>query len=351
MQNLDKIAAYCRKHFPAGVPKVTEHQHYVPKRYLRSWCSGKRIAVKMKGGPPRLMGVRDVAEESWFYQFTELGLAELETLINYIDINDDYVRTVAARLLACSVVPQIARRIVKNQNDGEAVLMEEALRSNGLYDESSCQVYTVRYLAAVMRPEIADAGFELLRKEGGERVLTGIENAAWPYLDKLKAGRVRFMTQPMEAIHWVEYLYLQLFRTPKARETINDAVRQSGVNEDVARKISSYLAWVFAVKGAADVMRNFDKFEFALIGNRSSVNFVTGDAPFLGLTNITDSNFIFPVSPKYAFYFGRREVGAIPTGLRNPTADVIYDINNRLSKSCIRQVYAQEIDDLERLLI
>lgn len=345
MQGVEEFSAYYKKHFPNDVPKVTEHQHYVPKRYLRAWCTGKRIAVKVKARPPRLMGVRDVAEGSWFYEFTELNLAELETLINFVDLKDGYSHAMATKLFACSIVPQIAGRLATNRHDAEARLMLMALRSKGMYDESSDLVLGVRYLASMIRPDVADRGFELLRKEGGERILAGMENAAWPYLDKLINGRVGFMAKPTEAIHWVEYLYLQLFRTPRLREAIKEFAHNIGMCEKVALKISPYLVWIFAVQTVAKVMRTFAKFEFRLIRNVTSFNLITGDAPFVELADVADSNFLFPVSPKCAFYLGKREKGGFPCELCNLTEDVVRDLNIRLLKSCVCQAYAQKVNE------
>jgi hypothetical protein len=60
-----------------------------------------------------------------------------------------------------------------------------------------------------------------------------------------------------------------------------------------------------------------------------------------------DSDFVFPVSPKYAIYLG--EKGCLKKEynyLSRPTETKVYDINKKIAMSAVRQVLAKETSDL-----
>ncbi len=293
-----------------------------------------------------MVGVRDVAAGEWFYGYPKLNLQELELVIKFVDLTDAYACTVATLLLACSVVPQIAGRLVANPHDCEARLMLEMLVKTGLYGEETSLVFGSRSLASLTNPKVADFGYELFRKEGAERPITGIENAGWPYLDKLLQGDCTFMHDPHQAVHWLEYFFLQLFRTPKFKQAMVQFAEEEGISEKSSCNVSSYVGLILAVETSATAMRNFNSLEFKILHNNTKISFVTGDAPFIEVGDSATNNLIFPLSPQLAFYLGDKTAPSFPHRYDNMTDDTVLELNERLVAQCVNQVYAEKISDL-----
>lgn len=344
---------YWYKQFPNGLPHAVERQHYVPVKYLSAWKTGKKIAMKSKNTEPKMVGLRDVMVESWFYQFPRLNLVELETIIDVMDIKSEYERKSFTLFMGMSVVQDIAGRLVLNKMDGEAELMLNVLQDNDLYDELSERSLVIKQMALSRNPELCSKGYEVLRRNGAERVISVIEHHAWPLLDKAVRGNSSFLKNPSEFIGIVEYLFLQMYRTPRLDYVFSQTAKGKNVPEGFAKNMIPYLRMIFAVKASYRVMTSILNYEFFLVRNNSNINFITGDYPFAFLTDCKlDSDFVFPVSPKYAIYLG--EKGCLKTKynyLLHPTETTVYDINKKIAMSAVRQVLAKETCELSHLVL
>ena len=220
---IDELRDYWDKYCENGLPKVVERQHYVPVKYLEAWKTGRRIAVKVGVAEPRMVGLRDVAVKSWCYAFSPLSLLELETVLDCAEPENDYERHAFTLLFAGSIVPQIAKWMANGDGDAEAQLMRCTLESKGFWSDVSEKAYIIRYLANMRDSELCDKGYELLRKGSAERIMTGIENSAWPYMRSVRNGKLGFMREPKGMAHWFEYVFLQMFRTMKFDSVLKNA--------------------------------------------------------------------------------------------------------------------------------
>lgn len=342
------FSEYWYKQFPNGLPPAIERQHYVPVKYLEAWRTGRKIAMKSKSTEPKMVGLRDVMVESWFYEFPRLNLAELETIIDVMDIKSEYERKSFALFIGLSVVQDIAGRLAFNKMDGEGELMLNVLRSKGLYDEVCERSFMIKQTALHRNQELYSRGYEILRRNGAEKLMSAIEHNAWPLLDKAVRGEGHFLKEPSEFIGIVEYLFLQMYRTPRLDYVFSQTAKGKDVPVDFAKNMIPYLRIIFAIKATHRVLTSIINYEFLLVRNKSGVNFITGDYPFAHLTDYKlDSDFVFPVSPKYAIYLGekgclKREYGY----LLNPTAKTVCDINEKIAMSAVRQVLANNVSEL-----
>ena len=343
----DRVREFLKKHTVNGVPKVTERQHYVPVHYLEAWRTGRKIAAKIGNSPPKMVGLRDAAVKSWCYEFAPLSIFELETIIDCAEPKFEYEHKMLSMLLAISIIPQLAGRIANNSNDGEAELMLNTIRNHGLLIPEAKKLFNIRYLATASNPELANKGFELFRKEGGERYMTGLENSAWPYLKKARDGHIGFLREAKSGIRLIEYIFLQMFRTPKLDSVFSNAVAGTDLSTNYAAHMIPYLRFIFAVKTTCEVVAHFEDFEFRLVRNKSDCRFITSDYPFVHLDKESFYEFLFPISPIMALYMGRKgHVKKLYPYLLSPNCKTIMAINSEMQKSAVNQTFACTCEEL-----
>ena len=343
----DEIRDFWEKHTRNGIPKVTKRQHYVPVHYLEAWRTGRKIAAKIGKCQPRMIALRDVAVESWCYEFAPLSIVELETIIDCAVPKFEYERRALSMLLTVGVIPQLAGRLANNPNDGEVKLMLNTIKSRGLFTPEAGKLFSIRYLATLSQPKLANDGFELLRKEGGERYMTGLENGAWPYLKAAREGRMVFMKNPKRAIHLLEYLFLQMFRTPKLDAVLNSVAVGTEFPPNYARNMVPYFRFIYATKTTCEVVAHWEEFEFKLVRNNTDCRFITSDYPFVHLAQNTFYEFVFPISPSKALYMGRRgKLGEIYPHLTSIKRDAVEVLNNAIKKSAVQQTFACTCQEL-----
>lgn len=345
--SINAAREFWRKHTVNGVPKVTERQHYVPVHYLEAWRTGRKIAAKIGDNPPKMIGIRNVAVKSWCYEFAPLSLVELETIIDCASPKSDYERRMLSMLLTVGVIPQLAGRLANDRNDSEAELMLNTIKDRGYFIPEAEQLFSIRYLATLSQPKLANDGFELLRKEGGERYVTGLENEAWPYLKVAREGRLEFMKNPKRAIRLLEYLFLQMFRTPKLDAVLSSPASRTEFPANYARNMVPYLRFIFAIKTTCEAVAHWEEFEFKLVRNNTGCNFITSDYPFAHLDKSSFHEFVFPLSPKLALYMGRRgKMRKLYPYLMHPTCVAIEDINREIKKHAASQIFACSCNEL-----
>ena len=344
---IERVREFLKKHTVNGVPKVTERQHYIPVHYLEAWRTGRKIAVKIGTNEPKMVGLRDAAVKSWCYEFAPLSLVELETIIDCADPRFEYERKMLSMLIAVSVIPQLSGRIANNSNDGEAELMFSTIQSHGLLNSEAKKLFNIRYLATASNPDLANKGFELLRKEGGERYMTGLENSAWPYLKKARDGHIGFLREAKSGIRLIEYIFLQMFRTPKLDAVFSNAAAGTELLPNYAEHMIPYFRFIFAVKTTCEAVAHFEDFEFRLIRNTSDCRFITSDYPFVHLDKESFYEFLFPISPVMALYMGRKgRMNELYPYLLSPDRRVIMSINSAVQKSAVNQTFACTCEEL-----
>lgn len=344
---------YFDKHFPNGLPQVTERQHYVPVRYLATWGTNKcRIAMRTNHSEPKMVGIRDVAVRSWFYEFADLDFVELKTIIDVINANDpdSYERRAFTLFFSASIVPQIAGRLVASQDDEEAWSMLKLLIVNGFYDENSQRCFTTKFLALKINPDVATKGFEMLRRNGNEMVLSAMETAAWTYLDKLIAGDFSFLTKRSETVHIIEYIFLQMFRTVKLGQSLSLVAKDSDTPADFAKSMIPYLQMVFAVQMSHKVMKQISKYELLVLQNDTGNNFITCDYPFVHLSNQLYCDFLFPISPAKMIYLGvRGHLDEKYSFLHTMDLRTVRMLNEKITANAVEQIFATSTEELKAL--
>ena len=337
---VEKILEYRRCHFPDGVPHGVARQHYVPCKYLESWASGRKVAMRVRGSRAKMVGTMDVGVSQWFYEFDDLRLEELESLLKLIDMQNEYECQIMSRLLSCSVIIQIARNWDDERKSGEARLMLHAIKQHNLYNGESDMCLSITRMALRADPMVAQKGYELLRKQGLELVISGIENASWPYLNMLCNGDARCLENPKLAIHVVEYIFLQMYRTPKLDAFVSEAETETDTALVVAKSMIPYLRVLLAVKAVYRTMVHLGDISLRLWRVEKEDRLVTGDYPFAHLPVGADS-FVFPISPRSALLFGCKNLAR-----HEITAS---DVNCLVAKDSVNQIYAKSCDDIDDL--
>lgn len=349
--NTTDLKTYFNKHFSNGLPRVTERQHYVPVRYLATWSADKhRIAMRTIHSSPKMVGIRDVAVRSWFYEFAELDFVELKTIIDVINTNnpDSYERRAITKFFATSIVPNIAGRLVVSEDDEEAWSMLDLLSNNDFFDENSLRCFIIKFLAVKKNPNLAAKGFEMLRRNGSEMMLTGIENAAWPYLDKLLIGDTRLLTNRSEVVHVIEYIFLQMFRTVKLGQSLSLVAEGSDMPVDFAKPMIPYLQMVFAVQMSHKIVKQISKYELGVLLNDTEDNFITSDYPFIHLSDQLHCDFLFPISPTRIIYLGLRgEIKGKYRFLSTMDLRTVRMLNEKIATNAVEQIFATSIEELK----
>lgn len=348
---LSWLEEFREKHFHDGLPKVSERQHYVPVQYLSSWKTGRRIAVKVKGRAPKLVGLRDVAVRSWFYEFPNLNYVELKTILDCITGYSSYERRVFTSLFAVSIIPQLAGRLVKGEDDYEAVEMIELLKERGMYDQSSSLCFNIRVLANRANPGMAEKVYELVRRNGSENILTAMENKTWSLWKKLLNGNAEILRSPHEVVSLVEYVFLQMYRTPKINQVFSQEAKGSDVPSNYAEAMIPYFRVIFAVQSSYRVMQRFRDYEIVLLRNASSRHLITSDYPFIHLAAELDSEFIFPISPTFAIYLGKK--GNLESKYRfllNLDCPAVDRLNRSIARGSVEQLFAKALLELEGIV-
>jgi hypothetical protein len=250
-------------------------------------------------------------------------------------------------LLAISVIPQLAGRVANNSDDGEAELMLNTIQNHGLLIPEAKKLFNIRYLATASNPDLANKGFELFRKEGGERYMTGLENSAWPYLKKARDGHIGFLREVKTGIRLIEYIFLQMFRTPKLDAVFSSAAAVTETPSNYAAHMIPYFRFIFAIKTTCEVVAHFEDFEFRLVRNASDCGFITSDYPFVHLDKESFYEFLFPISPKMVLYMGRKgNINSLYPHLLSPDRSAIMSINSAIQKSAVNQTFACTCEEL-----
>lgn|GEM_PF-6738431 len=300
------------------IEQPKKENHFVWAFYLKGWINsgGTQIAWLEKRKKLEMRNPDSVAKERYFYKIKEM---------NDID-----------KKIVCDIIATKPQHIRQCMLDA---VME--LQRIFIWEKFSCNEKLLKVV-------------DKRKKEDLENIHTKIEANSEKYLRKLREGNYEFLNNKDDKETFYEFIAWQLLRTKKFQDQMSVALRQNRevfeqgcyqcFNEDAVVQ-----AW--AVCEAIDKADEWktDNYNVQIIENGTLLNFITGDAPVVGLGLTQRKSIIYyPVSPKLAILISK-EVNHL--NIVKANIDTIKIYNDEIVKSHHEQLYASNLIDLFEYIV
>lgn len=300
--------------------QVKKRQHYVWRRYLKSWCLNNKISCMRNGMQIFSTDLMGVGQQNYFYEVNELTSED----INYVkslflgDVSDE-ILAFYDRLFAL-------------------FSMVEALEQSARRDE----------VFVALKKNYA--------KNLEEEIQSEIELQGESCLQSLLDGKIDFFESDQGAAHFINYICMQYLRTKKQQESIVNGF--TGLHKDQIVKCINLIRIVFSIKLSTNIFVNRRKYKLILVDNVSEVKFVTCDQPVINFMAVntpegqqaSEFGLYYPISPICAVFLVERDVfGASKRMTFNE--ELVNKFNVMMLQSAYEQVYATSEEQLRCLLI
>ncbi|GEO97838.1 DUF4238 domain-containing protein [Methylobacterium haplocladii] len=300
---------------------LTKNQHYVWCNYLREWTDKKgHIACYMlKERNSFCTKPENIAVERFFYELTDLNEIEQE----WID-----------RLIERASNPEV--RQMHRETVG---LFQNIFKMQSWLDLQQDLADTAR--------QSLQAKLDVMRKTLGERWHTGIENLAFPLLEKLKNSDVDFYNHEQDRINFIHYISQQFFRTPKLRVLQireNHPYFDKGLDLDRTWFLESQ---IFATNVSAGIFLERNMYKFKFLTNETETSFITGDQPVISLgEDGIGFRLYYPLKPTLALIFEKDAIAPLKTETKAMSLQVNY-YNSQMLKFSYNQIYGLNKEHLQ----
>lgn len=290
---------------------LTRRQHYVPQAYLRHWgdANGNVVAsINGKVLPPS--GTTNFAVEVDFYAFVDLTAAELDFLfrtISQIMANEN-------PLVDLGIVPIFLNVLYfRGEKHDWSEAYGEVFDAFVPWMKKAKHVNLYNFLRKVaegnaeLKPEHVDA-IEKETISGFETLMTGIENSAWPVINKLLTNGTKCLKEEKNLRCLLLYLVNQCFRGPDYLKHIESVLPGRSREIGETPELAKYLRYIFPFHVLNNLLQTKDQRKVFIIDNRTDLEFITGDVPCAIYAEKrspkTPMITFFPMSPRKAFLFG-----------------------------------------------
>ena len=328
----------------SGMDNVKHKHHYVPRRYLRAWSKNGDdvIYVRIGSGCPMPMNINGVGFGQGYYSYEKLNFEILRSVLCCKPRSRLVTDNMMRELFFHTIVIQIFCQLLIDPLDKELVKMWRLVEDSNLID-SDRAIKLEHFCSRFKGDKIQLIEFcQRYTREGYENIISNIESKAWPILDSMKEGDLRWLKDDESAINMFYYIFTQRMRSPAFDKVSKDFYGFRVSNDFI--KGGSYRRHILALDSAGLMMELRDKFSFRILSLPSEEEFITGDLPVICINQQDEGDYYFPLSPKAAFLFGpcmdfeKRNEGL----LKLSHGSAMY-LNNEIATNAVRQVYASDI--------
>jgi 2-hydroxy-3-keto-5-methylthiopentenyl-1-phosphate phosphatase len=303
--------------------KKKRHQHYVWRKYLRSWATNEKIACLREGKifEANLMGI---GQKRDFYKLRELSSGDFSFIKYVIDSTPR------------KHLQKLHTKLVKQFNI--VFEIKELVNSTEVHDQEL--------------EEALDTAINNLEED----LHTTVENSAIKYIESILQEDIEFYYTDEGCMEFIYFLCEQYMRTENVKNNALQSVSHfETVNLENAWNILSH---IFATNIGWTLYAERKRFKMVLLKNNTEKEFITGDQPVINTyADFNMSNpplplgddeieLYYPVSPRIAILLSYKEENeSIRLKLVNENDVVSY--NNLIAKNSHSQVYATSIGVLE----
>ena len=298
-------------------------QHYVWRRYLRSWLVDNKLAyMKNKRDVLSTKDLMKVGQQFYFYKVNSLTEQDISFVRDmFLSDVDESVSLIYERLFS------LFRHVEQIENFG--------------LDGS-------------------DSGIEKLKQHYAnnleEEIQSEIESQGAPYLTQLLSGDASFFENDESAAHFINYLCMQYLRTKKHHDALVSGV--TGAHREQIIKCVNLIRIVFSAKLASNLYVNRANYKLVVAKNISDTPFITSDQPVVNfLDNKTEQSqqteefgLYYPLSPELAVFLVEKEIFGSVVEMSFDKASV-EEFNQITLIASHEQVYASSETQLKSLLV
>lgn len=296
-------------------------QHYVWRRYLKSWLVDDKLAcMRNKQNVFSTKDLMNIGQQSYFYKVNSLSEQDISFVRDmFLSDVDETVSSIYERLFSLF---RHVEQVEKLESDG------------------------------------SDSGIEKLKQHYAnnleEEIQSEIESQGDPCLTKLLSGDVSFFENDESSAHFLNYLCMQYLRTKKHHDALVSGF--TGVNREQIIKCANLIRIVFSTKLAANLYVNRANYKLVIARNISDTPFITSDQPVVNfLDTKTDQNqqteefgLYYPLSPKLAVFLVEKDIFGSVLEMSFDKASV-EQFNQITLSASHEQVYASSETQLKSL--
>jgi hypothetical protein len=289
-----------------------KRQHYVWRRYLKSWLIQTKIAcMRNKKSIFSTTDLMNIGQQSYFYKVNKLTPEDIE-FVRTMFLSDisGYVNSVYSRLFSLfSMIEQLDNL--------------EANCSNTDLDS-----FKKNYANNLE-----------------EEIQSDIESQGDIYLERLLGGDITFFKEEEGSAHFINYICMQYLRTKKQHDNLVNKI--DGPDKKQIIKCANLIRIVFSTKLAANLYTNRNQYKLVLVKNSSKTPLLTCDQPVINFMaqntpvgeQVEEFGLYYPLSPDLAVFLVEKEVFGSATSMGFDDKSVA-EFNKLMVRNSHEQVYS-----------